>query len=391
MKGPTAARLAWIWAGLAATLQLSALALLLLSFSSPVDLPAALELTPGTPIAFVGFLAYPLIGGFIAGRRPAHPIGWLLLAFSGGMGVANILYLYSVYGLFVSAAPLVGAGVAAWVDVWFWIISLCPLPAVLLLYPSTAVPSPGWKWPLRLCLLPAALAAGIGVTTWGEPPRRLLLTDELPFMATAFQAAAIPALLVLILFGVAALVVRFRRGSWEERQQIKWVALGSSYLLLSGVVVTALPDLLPPLVAELLSIAGFISVPAAIAVAIFRYRLYAIDLIINRTLVYATLSALLGLTYFALVAGASSLAGESSVTVAGATLAVAALFQPLRRRVQSFIDRSFYRNRYNASRTLEIFSARLREEVDLDAMTAQLLELVRETMHPRHASLWLKK
>ena len=396
MKTRTAARLACASALVATTLQLIALALLLLSLASPVVLPAAVELTPGTPVAFVGFLAYPLVGGLIAARRPANPVGWLLLAFSAGVGLSNAIYLYGIYGLIVSSTSLPGAEVAGWADAWLWIISLCPLPAVLLVYPTGRVLSPGWRWPLRACVVPAVLAGGIAVALWGESDRRLLLTGELPAgWAQVFEAVVIPALLVLILIGVTALVVRFRQGSWEERQQIKWVVLGSSYLLLSGVLVVAFPGLLPPLVAEFLSIAGFMSVPAAIGVAILRYRLYDIDRIINRALVYGALSASLAGIYAVFILALQTLlsAGAKDIpdlAIAASTLGVAALFRPLRRRIQDFIDRRFYRSRYDAAMTVEAFSAHLRDEVTLEAVTGDLLAVVHKTMQPVHASLWLR-
>jgi hypothetical protein len=389
----TASRLAWGSAGLATTLQLTALALLLVALSSPVDLPAGLQLTAGTPIAFVGFLVYPLVGGLIAARRPANPVGWLLLAFSSGVGLTNATYLYSVLGLIVSPTPLPGAEVAARTDAWLWIVGLCPLAAAILLYPSGRLPSPRWRWPLRSCLVPVVLGLGVGISNWGEPGRRLLLAEELPPRpARVFEAVVVPALLVLILIGVAALIVRFRRGSWEERQQIKWVVLSSTCLLLSGLIVTALPRLLPSLLEELLSIAAFMAVPISIAIAILRHRLYDIDRIINRALVYTVVTVILSAAYGLIsVAGVALGSGfdvfRSDLAVAGATLAVAAAFRPLRRRTQSFVDRRFYRSRYDAGRTVEGFSARLRDEVDLDSLTRDLLATVNRTLRPEYASV----
>jgi hypothetical protein len=233
------------------------------------------------------------------------------------------------------------------------------------------------------------------MTTWDRPVRPILVDGELPpGWARVFEAVVIPALLLLILLGVTALVIRFRSGSWEERQQINWVVLGSSYLLLSGVVVAALPDLLPPLMEELLSIAGFLTVP--IAIAILRHRLYDIDSIINRTLVYGGLTAVLALVYFGGVVGVGGVVREAtsqhdnSLVIAGTTLLIAALVRPARARIQGFIDKCFYRRKYDAAKTVETFSARLRDQVDLDTIGTDLLTVVRDTMQPANASLWLR-
>ena len=397
MKARTAARLAWAAAAFPATVQLVALALLLLSLASPVFLPAAVELTSGTPVAFVGFLAYPMVGGLIAARRPGNPVGWLLLAFSAGVALTNVVYLYAVYGLVVSSAPLPGAETAAWADAWVWIIPLCSLPAVLLLYPGGRVASPGWRWALRLCFAPAVLAVGIGVALLGESGRQILLGSELPSRAArVLEAIVLPFLLVLVLIGVAALVVRFRMGGWEERQQIKWVVLSSTYLVLSGALAVAAPRLLPPLAGEFLSTLGFMSVPLAIAIAILRYRLYDIDRIINRTLVYGSLTIILGLIYVTAIVGAGTLLQEvtgdhrNNLIVAASTIVVAGLFRPARARVQAFIDRRFYRRKYDATRTLEAFSIRLRDDVDLENLESDLIHVVRNTMQPAHVSVWLR-
>jgi hypothetical protein len=397
MKARTAARLAWAAAAFPATVQLVALALLLLSLASPVFLPAAVELTSGTPVAFVGFLAYPMVGGLIAARRPGNPVGWLLLAFSAGVALTNVIYLYAVYGLVVSSVPLPGAETAAWADAWVWIIPLCSLPVVLLLYPGGRVASPGWRWPLRLCFAPAVLAAGIGVALWGESGRQILLGEELPSReARVLEAIVLPFLLVLVLVGVAALVVRFRMGAWEERQQIKWVVLSSAYLVLSGALAVAAPQLFPPLAGEFLSTLGFMSVPLAIAIAILRYRLYDIDRIINRTLVYGSLTIILALVYVTAIVGAGTLLQEvtgdhrNNLIVVASTIAVAGLFRPARARVQAFIDRRFYRRKYDAARTLEAFSIRLRDDVDLESLESDLIHVVRNTMQPAHVSVWLR-
>jgi len=328
------------------------------------------------------------VAGLIAARRPPNPIGWLLLAFSIGIGLSNANYLSAVYGLFVSPTPLAGAGASAWIDNSLWIIALSPLPMVLLLLSQWSSSDTWLALAASLVRLPTAFAAGVAVSIWGKPGQLLLQTGELPTgSAKVFQSAAISSLFLLIFAALAALAVRFRRGTWEERQQIKWVALGTSYLLLSGVVTTALPELLPPLVEEFLSIAGFVSVPVAIAVAILRHRLYDIDRLINRTLVYGALSVSLGGVYLVVVVILQQLlrpmAGQSPLAIAGSTLVTAALFGPVRSRLQSFIDRRFYREKYDAARTVEEFTARLRDDVDLTDLSAHLVQVVQTTMQRR--------
>jgi hypothetical protein len=185
---------------------------------------------------------------------------------------------------------------------------------------------------------------------------------------------------------VASVNMRFRRARGVQRQQLKWF----TYAVALVVVVTFASDFFPALQGPAVALA-FPLLPVAACVAILKYRLYDIDRIINRTLVYALLTATLGFGYFALVAAVSSVAGDSSLSVAVATLAVAALFQPLRRRIQALIDRRFYRSKYDAEQTLADFSAKLRDDIDLDHLTAEMASVVRDTLQPSHFSLWLRR
>jgi hypothetical protein len=208
-----------------------------------------------------------------------------------------------------------------------------------------------------------------------------------------------------ILASVASLVLRFLRSSGEERAQIKWLAFAASILGAGFSFFVILGDLLPeasggagPLWGNLLEDAvtmSFAGVPVAVGVAILRYRLYDIDLLINRTLVYGTLTAMLILAYLSGVVGLQALlralsGQESTLAVVASTLAIAALFSPLRRGIQLFIDRRFYRHKYDARKTLAAFNARLREETDLEALSGDLVGVVRGTVQPEHASLWLR-
>jgi hypothetical protein len=198
---------------------------------------------------------------------------------------------------------------------------------------------------------------------------------------------------------ITSLVVRFRRSRGEERQQLKWFAYSAALLATSIILGTILTNLVPVLefgeYANVLQILGVCGLPVATGIAILRYRLYDIDVLINRTLVYGSLTVLLAATYFGGVVGLQSLlrvltGQESTLAVVASTLLIAALFNPLRRRVQGFVDRRFYRRKYDASKTLEAFNARLRDETELETLSGEVVGVVRETVQPAHASLWLK-
>jgi hypothetical protein len=200
---------------------------------------------------------------------------------------------------------------------------------------------------------------------------------------------------VLVVAPIAALFLRFWRSTGEERQQIKWVIYAVAVLTVAITVVSIWPALDGSLIGTVLFLAGFLAIPTAVGIAILRYRLYDIDLIINRTLVYGSLTAMLVALYFGGIVALQrffvALTGQqSTLAVVASTLLIAALFNPLRRRIQSFIDRRFYRRKYDAEKTLEAFSAKLREETDLDALNDDLVGVVRETMQPAHVSLWLR-
>jgi hypothetical protein len=204
-----------------------------------------------------------------------------------------------------------------------------------------------------------------------------------------------PLLAGLVLAPIASLFLRFWRASETERQQIKWVLYAVAVLTVAIAVVSIWPALDGSRVAGVLFLAGFLAIPTAIGIAILKHRLYDIDLLINRTLVYGALTGALGLVYFcgvvALQAVFRTLTGqESQLAVVASTLAIAALFGPLRRRIQAFIDRRFYRKKYDASKTLATFGSKPRDETDLHTLSEDLVEVVRETMHPTHVSLWLR-
>jgi hypothetical protein len=301
---------------------------------------------------------------------------------------------------------LPGGVFALWLGSWTWLVPGSVVLFAFLLFPDGRLPSPRWRavaglYVLVSCLSVAqfALAPGplVGTGTQGLPP----VTNPFGVEAVAglsgpVGAVSLPLAVFTGLTPFAALFVRYRRTEEEEgRQQIKWVAYAVVLLTGAIIAVSIWPALDGTVAGLLLFLVGFLSIPTAIGIAILRHRLYDIDLLVNRTLVYAVLTAALALVYFGGVASLQFVlrplaGGESQLAVVASTLVIAALFSPLRRRIQSFIDRRFYRKKYDAKETLADFSARLRDETDLEALSGDLVEVVQETMEPEHASLWLR-
>jgi hypothetical protein len=347
-------------------------------------------------LLWLAFLSFPLLGALVASRQPRNAIGWIFIAVGVGIGFLVTGGEYAYYGL-VLDNEVPGAAVGAWLEQWLWLPSVgLILTFGLLLFPNGRLPSRRWRW--------VAWATGLliaVVTIAGMVEERLqghgYSVDNpvgIPGLGDVEETfdPVLTGFLVCVLLCALSIVVRFRRSRGDERQQLKLVTFGTCFM----VVMIVASDLLDAFVGDgfgwLFPVTLLVFL-ASIAVAMLKYRLYDIDLVINRTLVYGALTALLAATYLGLVVvlqGVIPAAGDSDLTIAGSTLAVAALFRPLRSRVQGFIDRRFYRRKFDAQRTLESFSARLREDVDLDHLSADLLKVVRDTMQPVHASLWLR-
>jgi hypothetical protein len=260
-----------------------------------------------------------------------------------------------------------------------------------------SLPSPRWRWWVGLTVAaPVALVLVAPLAPGRFEPR--LLVDGSPFqdralggaLLVATQAALAVTTLSVVVAG-GSLVVRFRRARGIERQQLRWVMLAATLMVLAAPVVLVGLALGIPVLLEWVPAAWVVALPVAVGAAVLRYRLYDLDRIVSRTLSYGLLTVVLGGGYAGVVLGLGQLLGqESSVVVAGATLAVAALFHPARRRIQSVVERRFNRRRYDAAQTIETFSARLRDEIDLDTLSAELLAVVDQTMQPTQASLWLR-
>jgi hypothetical protein len=341
---------------------------------------------------------FATVGALIAARR-ANTVGWLFV----GLGLVAALHAFSMAyadrDSLIAPASLPAGSLVGLLSGWLWPLNYFLLALVLLLFPDGRLPSPRWRpaarfilvaWGASILLNPLAPAEGNpqSVPALQRPAGQLLLL--------IINAAALAGLVI----SAAAPFLRFRRAGYQQRQQLKWVAFTVAVSVLSVLVSLGLGELFPGVpVIGVLGLLGFLGVvvglPVAVAVAILRHRLYDIDRVINRTLVYGLLTVLLAGIYAGVVLVLGQLFGgigeqAPSWAVAGATLAVAALFQPARRRIQTVVDRRFNRRKYDAARTVEAFSSRLRDEVDLDTLSAELLAVVDDTVQPAKASLWLR-
>ena len=413
---PPAARLAWSLAGLYAVTFVAVVALTFLSLPAGAARPSSIV---GDFLLFVPFTAFPIVGALIASRRPRNPVGWICLA-DGLLWMLIILgEEYSSYGLANPGSVPFPVTINALLYSWMWVPAVGLLGTfLLLLFPDGRLPSKKWR---PLALLSGAVIVLVSVLTFLIPgpleglggARNPFGLEGQPWVVTAGWIV-LPLLPLCMLAAAASLVVRFRHSSGEVRQQIKWIAFAASfmglvYLTIMGSSVIAWlisPEAPSDLgegslwgaLLENVMLISFASIPTAIGVAVLKYRLYDIDLIINRTLVYGSLTLMLGLLYFGGVTATQAilqaLTGQKDlpqIAVVASTLVIAALFNPLRRRVQVFIDQRFYRRKYDAARTLQDFSTQLRKETDLEGLHGDLVRVVRNTVQPEHVSLWLRE
>jgi hypothetical protein len=353
----------------------------------------------GGLIFFIPLMSYVAVGGLVASRRSRNPVGWLFLVTAVCFALQSLAIEYATYGLLTDPGSLPAARAMAWLQTWIWVPGVMSLLIFLPLYfPDGRLVSPRWRWVVGFALFVVILMAIHDAFVPGDTRDAGLvnpLSVEALRPALDFLGSVTFPLYFAILFASAAsLVVRFRRSAGEERQQIKWLAYAATaipiWFLVNRPIEAAFPLLF--VVVENLMFAGF---PVVVGIAILRYRLYDIDFVINRTLVYGALTVMLVAVYLGgvvfLQAVFRYLTGQGSqLAIVASTLVIAALFNPLRRRIQAFIDRRFYRRKYDAAKTLGEFSATLREEVELDALAGRLVSVVRETMQPEHASLWLR-
>ena len=351
----------------------------------------------------LAFLAFPIVGVAIVSHRPQNPIGWMFCFIGFGNILSVFAHEYAYYALVTQPGALPGGVWVGWSLFWVAGITWTLMFLSLLLFPTGRLPTPRWR-PVAWVIVGGIFV--LSVLTAFESGR---LQDIPVSNPTGIeQASGILAVIRGILFPIlvggifavaASVIVRFRRARGEERQQLKWFAYSVSFLVGSlglGLLNTEmLHNRAIEYAAGISGIVAVVAVPTAIGVAILRYRLYEIDIIINRTLVYGALTATLVGVYFGGIVVLQrvfvALTGEqSTLAVVASTLAIAALFNPLRRRIQGLVDRRFYRRKYDARKILEAFSVRLRDETDLEALNEDLVGVVRETMQPAHVSLWLR-
>jgi hypothetical protein len=348
----------------------------------------------------VGVLAWT--GALLCVRRSANPIGRMLLV------LALLLALsLAAEGLYVALGdgvdPSLATRLLVWVNeattpLWFGLVLLLPM-----LFPTGHLPSPRWRpllWAGTAVVAGAALEAAFGRPRleWGAHDgahNPLAIGGPLHDILQALAPVGTAVFGVIVVCSLAGLGLRLGRASGAERQQLKWFA-SSVALMIAALLVGAAggavgSDLILNLGFGFYYAAIFVAMPLAIAVAILRYRLYDIDLVIRRTLVYGALTVTLGAAYLGLVLAIGLAVGRSGFATAVSTLAVAALFRPARARIQADVDRRFYRRRYDAARTLEAFGAHLRDELDLEALAADVRRAVREAVQPAHVSLWLRR
>jgi hypothetical protein len=356
------------------------------------------------------FLAFPLVGALIASEQPRNPIGWICLAVGIIWMIMLISTSYGWYGLVVRPGSLPFPAAIGSLGEWVWVPAIGLLGIyMILLFPDGRLPSRRWR-PLAwlsgaaIVLISAGSALAPGPMDGLPGIRNPFGLEGYPWVADATLSLTL-LLPLCILASAVSLVLRFLRSGGEEREQIKWLAFSASILGLGFSSYVIPGNILPdetvgtdPLWQNLLEDAvtlSFAGVPVAVGIAILRYRLYDIDILINRALVYGFLTTSLALVYLGGVVSLQyafrGLTGqESTLAVVASTLAIAALFNPLRRRVQGFVDRRFYRRKYDAAKTLAAFGARLRDETDLAALSDDLVGVAMVTVQPEYVSLWLR-
>ena len=354
------------------------------------------------PVSDVLYGLNPVVAAIVAVpiiiRRPRNPIGWLMLAIGLNIAVESAASAYSAAAFAANRAGGLGVA-AAWLGQWAWAPPSGELALLLLLFPDGHLPSPRWKIvayaavlaPLVVSVLVALQPGPIaGLTNAVDNPLGLEAMRPLGILWTAL----FPLVPATVLAAAGSLVVRFRRADGVERLQLKWLTFASAI----GAVFFVTNDLglLAPLgaVGQDVGQAGLYGIPVAIGIAVLRHRLYDIDVIINRALVYGVTTAGIAFAFFAGIVVLQALlrpvTSGSELAVAASTLISFALFQPFRRRVRETVDRRFYRSRYDAARTLDAFSMQLRDQVDLDSVRSDLVDAVERTVRPAHASLWLR-
>jgi hypothetical protein len=398
---PTAVWLAWALCVL--SLALTALSLLLFILNLSYPNTHLYEPWLDNTLAAV---FYPTVGAIVASRRPENPVGWLLCLYGLGTSIGYFFAEYAIYALLAQPDSLPAGEAMAWIVSWVLPILNGLMVFYILLFPTGRLPSRRWRWLgwltvafVMVGVILAAFSSGalLGILGPIQNPLGIEGFSNIYYKAVLFTMASL-----LTLAAALAVFIRLRRAIGVERQQIKWFAYAAVATVSAGILAYMIPRVIDtPLwferVGFALNIAFIPAIPIAIGIAILRYRLYDIDILINRTLVYGSLTLMLALVFFGGVTSTqivfTALSGQEQLpqlAIVVSTLVIAALFTPLRRRIQSFIDRRFYRRKYDARKTLEAFGSRLRDETDLDALSNDLVGVTRSTMQPEHVGLWIR-
>jgi hypothetical protein len=353
----------------------------------------------GNFAALTVLLVFPTIGALVASRQPRNPVGWIFCVQGLAFSLGAFYDTYARYALVERPGSLPGGVIMAWFANLLWLpTSALGILLLLLVFPTGRLLSRRWRVWVVFAISGTVLGTASVALVPGElygyssPPNPFGISGA----QSILEAAGLVGFLLLSLSLVASivsLILRFRRSRGSERQQIKWLLYDA--ILVGFVVPVAVLNEGESLLVSVVVLSALTSMPVAVGVAILKYRLYDIDLLINRTLVYGALTAALVAAYFGGVVGLQWVfraltGGSSQLAVVASTLAIAALFDPLRRRTQSFVDRLFYRRKYDAAKTLAAFNLQLRDEKALDALSGDLVGVVRETMQPAHVSLWLR-
>jgi len=384
------------WGAASATIVLAASTGTLLAMR-----PMSSGLGPGSIVYPIPFAAMAVVGALVASRHPRNSTGWLFLA-TAFLMVSNAFE--QSYVLFTRGHYPPASHLAAWLASWTWVPAAALIGVVLMVFPSGRPPSPRWRWAVRASYALITLVAFSAILTWPASTRDLIgqvsngPSPDLPGsgLVTSVQLG-VQAVLPL---GFVAVVVRFVRSRGIERQQLKWFVYGTSFIALGIlinvflIVVLAVENPIDNPVDAASILIGLTAIPVTAGIAILRYRLYDIDRLISRTVTYALVSAVVAGVYVLVVLVPTSLLRHGhtpTLLVAAGTIIAAALFRPVRRRVQNAIDRRFNRSSYDAAWAIEAFSTRLRDEVDIDELTNDLQTLVHQTMEPAHISVWLRE
>jgi hypothetical protein len=353
-------------------------------------------------------LAFSSVGALIVARRPGNRIGWILCAAGLTIGATTLASGYAAFSL-AGPSELPGTEWAAWIAYWIWVPGVGPAMTFgLPLFPDGRLPSRRWRvvgWLSVIALATLAFGSAFTPGPLIDYPKVNNPLGLAPLEGSVLEDGGVGWVLLpaSVVISAVSIAVRYRRTTGEQRQQIKWFVFASVLIAVGWSASWVAQDATSGsgghlgVVSLLLGITSLLSIPVAVGIAILRHHLYDIDLFINRTLVYGSLTVLLALVYFGGVTATQAifqtLTGQEEspqLAVVISTLVIAALFNPLRRRIQGYIDRRFYRRKYDAARTLEAFSAKLRDETNLTTLSADLVGVVQETMQPAHVSLWLR-